>query len=140
MGATGTILNLSAGLQTLARLNQALPHVTQRIHVLTALKQQRLHHAARARLATDQTGRHHARLIDDEYVARLDIVDDVTEDTVLNGTAVLQRRSRLRSLAIHHQQAAGVTRLGRSLGDELFGQVIVKIISTHRHVGFSLYS
>ena len=140
MGATGAILNLSTGLQTLARLDQALPNVTQRINILATLEQQRLDHAARACLATDQAGRHHARLVDDEHIARLDIVDDVAEDAVLNGTAVLQRRSRLGTLAIHHQQTAGVTRLGRSLGDKLFGQVIVKIISTHRHVGFSLYS
>ena len=140
MGAAGAILNLSTGLQTLARLDQALPNVTQRINILAALEQQRLDHTARACLATDKTGRHHARLVDDEHVARLDIVDDVAEDAVLNGAAVLQRHSRLGAFAIHHQQAARVARLGRRLGDELFGQVIVKIIGTHRHVGFSLYS
>jgi len=140
MGATGAILNLCTGLQALTRLDQTLPNVTQRVNVLTALEQQGLDHAARARLATDQTGRHHARLVDDEHVARLDIVDDVAEDAVLNGTAVLQRRSRLGALAIHHQQAAGIARLGRSLGDQFLGKVVVKIIGTHRHVGYSLYS
>ena len=89
MGAAGAILNLSAGLQTLARLDQALPHMAERIHVLAALEQQRLDHTARAGLAADQAGRHHARLVDDEHVARLDIVDDVTEDAVLDGTAML---------------------------------------------------
>ena len=140
MGAAGAILNLSTGLQTLARLDQALPNVTQRVNIFAALEQQRLDHATRAGFATDQAGRHHARLVDDEHIAWLDIVDDIAEDTVLNGTAVLQRRSRLGAHAIHHQQAAGVARLGRRLGDELFGQVIVKIIGTHRHVGYSLYS
>ena len=140
MGATGAILNMSTGLQALARLDQALPNMAQRIHVLAALEQQGLDHAARSRFTTDQTGRHHARLIDDEHVARLDIVDDVAEDAVLNGTAVLQRRSRLGALAIHHQQAAGVARLGWSLGDQFLRKVVVKIIGTHRHVGYSLYS
>ena len=113
--------------------------MAQRVNILAALEQQRLDHAARARLATDQAGRHHARLVDDEHVARLDIVDDVAEDAVLNGAAMLQRRSCLRALAINHQQAAGVARLGRRLSDELLGQVIVKIIGSHRHVGYSLY-
>ena len=103
MGATGAILNMSTGLQALARLDQALPNMAQRIHVLAALEQQGLDHAARAGFATDQASRHHARLVDDEHVARLDIVDDVAEDAVLNGTAVLQRHSRLGALAIHHQ-------------------------------------
>ena len=108
-------------------------------NILAALEQQRLDHAARARLATDQAGRHHTRLVNDKHIARLDIVDDVAEDAVLNGTAVLQRRSRLRALTIHHQQAAGVARLGRSLGDQFLRKVVVKIIGTHRHVGYSLY-
>ena len=110
MGATGAILNLSTGLQALARLDQALPNVTQRVNILAALEQQRLDHAARARLATDQAGRHHARLVDDEHIARLDIVDDVTEDAVLDGTAVLQRRSRLgalRSTTSRRQESRG---------------------------------
>ena len=140
MGATGAILNLGTGLQALARLDQALPNMAQRVNILAALEQQRLDHATRARFATDQAGRHHARLVDDEHVARLDIVDDVAEDAVLNGAAMLQRRSRLGALAIHHQQAAGVARLGGSLGDQFLGKVVVKIIGTHRHVGFSLYS
>ena len=140
MGATGTILNLGTALQTLARLDQALPNVTQRVNILAALEQQRLDHAARACLAANQAGRHHARLVDNEHVARLDIVDDVTEDAVLYGAAVLQRRSRLGALAIHHQQATGVARLGWSLGDQFLRKVVVKIIGTHRHVGYSLYS
>lgn len=88
MSATGAILNLSTGLQALTRLDQALPNMAQRVNILAALEQQRLDHAARARLATDKTGRHHARLVDDEHVARLDIVDDVTEDAVLDGAAM----------------------------------------------------
>ena len=140
MSATGAILNLNTGFQALARLDQALPNVTQRVNILTALEQQRLDHATRTRLATDQAGRHHARLVDDKHITRLDIVDDIAEDTVLNGTAVLQRRSRLGALAIHHQQTAGVTRLGRRLGDQFLRKVVVKIIGTHRHVGYSLYS
>ena len=140
MGATGAILNLSTGLQALTRLDQALPNVAQRVNILTALEQQRLDHATRAGFATDQAGRHHTRLVDDEHIARLDIVDDVAEDAVLNGTAVLQRLPRLGAFAIHHQQAAGVARLGRSLGNQFLRKVVVKIIGTHRHVGYSLYS
>ena len=131
MGATGAILNLSTGLQTLPRLDQALPNMSQRVNILAALEQQRLDHATRAGLATNQAGRHHARLVDDEHVARLDIVDDVAEDAVLNGAAMLQRRSCLGALAIHHQQAAGVTRLGRSLGNQFLRKVVVKINGTH---------
>ena len=89
MGAAGAILNLSTGLQALARLDQALPNMAQRIHILAALEQQRLDHATRSGLATDQAGRHHTRLVDDEHIARLDIVDDVTEDAVLDGAAML---------------------------------------------------
>ena len=89
MGATGAILNLSTGLQALTRLDQALPNVAQRVNIFAALEQQRLDHAARALLATDQASRHHARLVDDEHVARLDIVDDATEDAVLDGAAML---------------------------------------------------
>ena len=114
--------------------------MAQRIHVLAALEQQGLDHTARAGLATDQSGRHHARLVDDKHVARLDIVDNVAEDAVFDGAAVLQRRPRLGTLAVNHQQAARIARLGGSLGDELFRQVVIKIIGTHRHVRFSLYS
>ena len=103
MGATGAILNLSTGLQALTRLDQTLPNMAQRVNILAALEQQRLDHAARAGLATDQAGRHHARLVDDEHIARLDIVDDIAEDAVLDGAAVLQWHSRLGALAIHHQ-------------------------------------
>ncbi len=46
MSAASAILNMSAGLQTLARLDQALPNVTQRVNILEALEQQRLDHAA----------------------------------------------------------------------------------------------
>ena len=53
MGATGAILNMSTGLQALARLDQALPNVTQRVNILAALEQQRLDHAARACLAAN---------------------------------------------------------------------------------------
>lgn len=49
-GAARTILNLSTGLQALTRLEQALPDMAQRIHILAALEQQRLDHAARAAL------------------------------------------------------------------------------------------
>ena len=131
MGTTGTILNLSTGLQTLTRLDQTLPNVAQRIHVLAALEQQRLDHAARAGLATDQAGRHHARLVDDEHVARLDVVDDVAEDAVLDGTAMLQGRSGLGTLTVHHQQAAGIARLGGSLSNQFLRKVVIKIIGTH---------
>ncbi len=55
MGATCAILNLSTGLQTLARLDQALPNVAQRVNILAALEQQRLDHAARAR-SCDRSG------------------------------------------------------------------------------------
>ena len=140
MGATGTILNLSTGLQTLAGLDQTLPNVAQRIYVLAALEQQRLDHAARAGFAADQTGWHHARLVDDEHVARLDVVDNIAEDAVLDSTAMLQRHPRLGTLAVHHQQATGIARLCRSLGNQFLRKVVIKIIGTHRHVRFSLYS
>ena len=140
MGATGAILNLSTRLQSLTRLDQTLPNMAQRIHVLAAFEQQGLDHTARAGLTTDQAGRHHARLVDDEYVTRLDVVDNVAEDAVLDGAAMLQRRSGLGTLAVHHQQTTGIARLGGSLGNQFLGKVVIKIIGTHRHVRFSLYS
>ena len=55
---------------------------------------------------------------------------------VLDEAAVLQRdgiRAALGGLAraVQDQQAAGVARLGRSLGDQLVGQLVIEIIGAH---------
>ena len=57
--------------------------------------------------------------------------------TVLDGATVLERNGirradgTARKLAVHHQEAAGITRLGGSLSDQLIGQVVIKIIGAH---------
>ena len=135
MGTAGSVLDLCTGLQALSRLDQAFPYVTQRINVLAALEQKRLHHAAGLGFTAHQTRRHHTSLVDDQQIARLDVVDDVAEDTTLDRTAVLQCHGigRVTPLAVKHEQTARIARLGRRLSDKLFGQVVIKIIGTHGH-------
>ena len=114
--------------------------MTERILVLATGEQERLGHTARLRLAPDETRRHHARLVRHEKVARLQIVDDVVEMPVLHAAARIERydvaRSRERLVAVQHEQTARIARLGGSLGDQLFGKVVVKIIGTHGYLAF----
>ena len=111
VGPAGTILDHGARLQALARVHLAFPDVAQRIQVLAPLEEQRLGQAARLALVADQAGRHHAGLVGDEQVARLQIVEDVVE------MAVVERAVP----AMQHEQAAGVARLRRLLSDQLLG-------------------
>ncbi len=108
-------------LQALAGLDQALPHVAERVLVLAALEQQRLAHAARALLVTHEPRGHHAGLVRDHEVARLEVVHDVVEVPVLDAAVV----------AVQHEQPAGVPRLRRLLRDELLGEVVVKVVCAH---------
>lgn len=65
--------------------------MAQRINVLAALEQKRLYHTASLRLAPHQARRHHAGLVDDQQITRLDVIDDVAEDAMLDRPTVLQR-------------------------------------------------
>ena len=128
------------GLEALARTHKAFPHMAERILVLATGEQERLGHTARLRLAPDEARRHHAGLVRHEQVARLEVVDDVVEVTVLHATAMSKRhglaRGRKRFAAVQHQQAARIARLRRCLGYELLGQVVIEIIGTHGYLAF----
>ena len=135
--AAGAVVDDDARLaQALAGVDQALPHMPRRVEVLAALEQQGLGHPARAVLAAHQARGHHSGAVCDEKVARLEVVDDVGEHAVLDRAAVGDR-ARLAggagaAVAIEHEQAAGVARLGGSLGDELVGKVVVEVVGAHR--------
>ena len=133
--ATGAVLDDGTGLEALARVHEALPDVAHGVEVLAALEQQRLGHAARLGLAAHEARRHDARLVGHEQVARLEVVDDVGEATVLDRAAIrdggrLPRHARP-ALAVQHEQAARVARLCRSLGNELVGKRIVEVVGSH---------
>ena len=134
--AAGAILDNVARLEALAGVYQALPHMPEGIDVLAATKQQRLGHTAR-RLLADEARGHDARLIGDQQITGLEVVDDIVKMTMLDGAAMLERNGirstdgTARKLAVHHQEAAGITRLGGSLSDQLIGQVVIKIIGAH---------
>ena len=119
-GAAGAVLDLGTGLQALARVHQALPHDPHRIDVLAAIQQQGLRRAAR-RLPADQARRHDTGLVRDQHVARLQVIDDIAEDAVVDGAVA----------AMEHEQAARIAGFGGRLGDQLIGQVVIKVIGTH---------
>ena len=108
-------------LEALSGVNEAFPHVSERVHVLTAAKKQRLADAAGAALLADEAGGKDARLVRDDQIPRLKIVDDVGKHLMLN-VAVL---------AVEDKQAAGVARLRGSLGDELVWKGIIEIVGAH---------
>ena len=118
--AARTVLDDRTGLEALSRVDQALPDIAEGVDVLAAVQQQRLGGTARG-LPADEASGHDARLVRDQHVTGLQVIDDVPEDAVLDGAV----------LAMQGQQAAGVARLGGSLGDQVVGQVVVKVIGTH---------
>ena len=83
--------------------------------------------AASAALGTQKAGGHNARLVGNDQVAGLQVVDDVTENLVVQGTV----------FALHNQHAATVALGGGLLGNQFLGQVVVEIIGTHVHQLFS---
>ncbi len=66
-----------------------------------------------------QPRRHHLRIIDNEHVALAQIIDDIAKRAVLD----------LLFRAAVYQQARRIARLRRRLGDQLFGQIVIKIRS-----------
>ena len=108
-------------LKALSGVNEALPHVAERVHVLTAPKKQRLADAAGPALLANETSGKDARLVRDDQIPRLEIVDDVGKHLMLD-VAVL---------AVENKQATGVARLCRSLGDELVWKGVIEIVGAH---------
>ena len=135
MEATGAIFDDGTGLQALAGIDEALPDAAEGVEVLAALEQEGLGDAARLGLVAHETGGHDARLVGDEQVARLEVVDDVIEVTVLDGTSVRDclgsSGDSIAPVAMQDEQTARVARLGGSLGDQLVRQRVVKVIGAH---------
>ena len=135
MEATGAILDDGAGLQALARIDEALPDAAEGIKVLATLEQEGLGDATRLGLAAHEASGHDARLVGDEEIARLEVVDDVIEVTVLDGTPVRDclgsSGDSISPVAMQDEQTARVARLGGSLGDQLVRQRVVKVIGAH---------
>ena len=90
------------------------------IDVLATTQQQRLGNAARG-LAPYQAGGHDASLVCHQHVAGLKIIDDVAKNLMLHRAV----------LAMEHQHATHVAGFCRSLGDQLVGKVVIKVIGTH---------
>ena len=120
--AACAILDHDPGLlKALSGVNEALPHVAERVHVLTAPKKQRLADAAGPALLADEASGKDARFVRDDQIPRLEIVDDVGKHLMLD-VAVL---------AVENKQATGVARLYRSLGDELVWKGVIEIVGAH---------
>ena len=135
MQAAGAVLDERAGLQALARIDEALPDVTHGVQVLATLEQQGLGDATRLCLAAHEARRHDARLVGHEQVSRLEVVRDVVEVAVLHRATVGDRLGLAGdarpAASVQHEQPAGVTGVCGGLGDELVGQGIVKVIGAH---------
>ena len=101
-----------ARLGLLARLDERLPVIR-----VEAAQQEDLDLAARLVAVADQAGRHDARIVEDQRVARLEEFLEVVEVAVLD---LLRHR-------VEHHEARGIARLDRHLGDALFWQVVIKI-------------
>ncbi len=108
-------------LQALAGVDQAFPHMPQRVEVFSPLEQQGLGDAAGAALLAHQTRRHDAGLVGNQQVAGLKQVKDVVEVLVRD----------VAGLAVKHKQAARVARLGRGLGNKLVWQGVIKVVGAH---------
>ncbi len=115
-----------AGLQALAGADQHLPDGGGpgfRLNVEALAQQEHLGLAAGVALGAQEARRHDARLVGNQQVARLQVVDDVAEDLVVQGAVG----------ALHHQHAAAVALGCGLLGDKLFGQVVVEVVGAHVH-------
>ncbi len=108
--------DVRAGLEPATRLDQALPRV------LVALAQQEhLDRAAGLVLEAEKPRGKHSRVVDDQHVAFAQVLRQVREGAMVD----------LSARALEHQQAAGVARLGRLLGDEPGGKVVVEVVGQH---------
>ena len=93
------------------------------VRLIFPAQQQHLHRHARIFLLAQQTCRDDLRLVDDQRVVRVQIVNNIVEMLVL----ALARR------AMHHHQAAVVARFDRGLRNQFFGQFIIKIGCFHNN-------
>ena len=107
-----------AGLQAASGADKRLP-----VRLIFPAQQQHLHRHARIFLLAQQTRRDDLRLVDDQRVVRVQIVNNIVEMLVL----ALARR------AVYHHQAAVVARFDRGLRNQFFGQFIIKIGCFHNN-------
>ena len=114
---------LRAHLQPLARADERLPGV-----VIPAAQQQELHHAARAGLVADQPRGDGARVVDNERVAGVQVIDHIAKGFILAHAGV----------AVDDHQAAGIARFDGALRDQLLRKIIVKITCLHVNPAASL--
>ena len=120
--AARTVLDDDAGLaEALAGVHEALPHMAHGIEVLSPLEQERLGHAAGSTLVAHEARRHDARLVGNEKVAGVEVVNHVGK------VAVLERAV----LTVEHEKAAGVARLRGCLCNELIWERVVKVVGAH---------
>ena len=101
-----------AGLGLLAGLDERFP-----MRGVEPAQQEDLDLAARLVTMADEAGRHEARIVEDQRVARheefLEIVEMAMLDSLLDG--------------VEHHETRCVARLNRHLGDTLFWQIVIKI-------------
>ena len=114
--------HLSAGAQLLAGADQTLPKALPLVG-----EQQHLTHAAGGPVA-DEAGGQHPGVVQHQTVPRAEELGQLIEVMVLGGPSVL----------VQGQQPGGVSTLQGGLGDELLGQVKVKIRSFQTYVAFLL--
>ena len=142
--AARAVLDDGAGLEALAGVHEALPDVAHGVDVLAALEQQGLGHAAGLGLLAHEARRHDARLVGNQQVTRLEVIHDVVEVAVLDRGAVGDRLGlaayALAATSVQHEQPAGVSWLGRGLGDELFWQRVVEVVGAHVFSPFAALS
>ena len=103
--------HLGSGLELAAGAHQALPALVPLVH-----QQQHLAHAAGGAVA-DEPGRDHSGVIEHQTVPRAEELGQLIEVVVLHRPGVL----------VQGEKPGGISPLQRGLGDELLGQVKVKI-------------
>ena len=111
----GSQLTVTEG-ELCALAHQALPGLVAPVD-----QQQHLAGAAARHTLAQQTGRQHTGIVEDQTVARMEILRQIEK------VPVLPRAGGL----IQHQQAGGITPLDGRLGDQLLGQVEIKVMCFH---------
>ena len=99
-----------------ARLAECFPAVTADL-----TEQQKFHPRARFVLYAVNPGGQHARIVGDNQITLVEIIDDIAEAAVLHASAA----------SVKNQQTRAVARFNGSLRYQLFGQVVVKITCFH---------
>ena len=109
-------LDFCAGKSLPARVHQHFPHI-----IALRRKEKHFHLAAGSSFLSVETGRNHLGIVEYEYIARTDFIQNIPEMMMLPGTGVL----------IQHHKPAGIAGFRRFLGNELFGKVIVEFFKFH---------